>query len=125
MDRQSDFVTVAEAAVILGRSKSAIYKALNSSPPRLVYADRGKGLLCRQDLERHFATHTRPRIDKPMLALPSGPVDSRFVCKDEWNQVAEIANRMLDVGAWSAPPWDGCRWAVICGVIDMARSEVF
>ena len=66
MSCKKQLITVAQAADVLGRSKSAIYKALNDSPPRLSYSDPVKRLLERQGLEQRFARSSRPRVDMPL-----------------------------------------------------------
>ena len=65
MSATKTLIPVAEAAEILGRSKSTVYAALNASPPRLHYQDVRRRLLLREGLETRFARSTRPRIDKP------------------------------------------------------------
>ena len=76
MSCKKQLITVAQAADVLGRSKSAIYKTLNDSPPHLSYADPLKRLLERQGLEERFARSTRPRADKPLTKIDTPIYDS-------------------------------------------------
>ena len=65
MSATKTLISVAEAAEILGRSKSTVYAALNSLPPRLHYQDVRRRLLLREGLETRFARSTRPGINTP------------------------------------------------------------
>ena len=124
MSENRKLITVAEAAKILGRSKSTIYAALNASPPRLHYQDVRKRLLLREGLEERFARSTRPRADKPMAPSPA-PVPQKPIQMDQWEEIAKVANELIDVEAWaSPPPWTADRWAGLAGVLDLARLEV-
>ena len=126
MSCKKQLITVAQAADVLGRSKSAIYKALNDSPPRLSYADPLKRLLERQGLEERFARSTRPRADKPLakpLAMAAEPVRRERTFDEELAAVARVANGYLDCKFWGPPPWTAQQWGVLAGVIDLARSR--
>ena len=111
--RTGQLITVAEAAQILGRSKSAVYQAIRATPPRLHYADPLRRLIARDGLEERWARSTRPRVD---YAVPQRPKQSY------WEQVAERANEMLDPDTWGPPPWPPERWAALAGVIDQATE---
>ena len=116
-------ISVAEAAEILGRSKSTVYAALNSSPPRLHYQDVRRRLLLREGLETRFARSTRPRIDKPQaqaLALKGKTTDF----EKQWEVIADVANQTLDCGAWSAPTWSAHQWAVLAGTIQVGMEAL-
>jgi len=123
MSATKTLISVAEAAEILGRSKSTVYAALNSSPPRLHYQDVRRRLLLREGLETRFARSTRPRIDKPQaqaLALKGKITD----LEKQWEIIAEVANQTLDRGAWSAPPWSAHQWAVLAGTIQVGMEAL-
>ncbi len=124
MSATKTLISVAEAAEILGRSKSTVYFALNATPPRLHYQDVRRRLLLREGLETRFARSTRPRIDKPQVqpSAPIGKTTNNF--ENQWEFIAEVANNTLDCGSWSAPPWTGQQWAVLAGCIDIAIEEV-
>lgn len=123
MSATKTLISVAEAAEILGRSKSTIYAALNSLPPRLHYQDVRRRLLLREGLETRFARSTRPRIDKPQAQAAERKSKTADFEK-QWEIVAEVANEILDCGVWSAPPWSAHQWAVLAGCIDIAIEEV-
>ena len=125
MTENRKLITVAEAAEILNRSKSTIYAALNASPPRLHYHDVRKRLLLREGLEERFNRSTRPRADKPRPQASPAPVPQKPIHEDEWQQIAEVANELIDVEAWaSPPPWTADRWAGLAGILDLARADV-
>ena len=125
MSFKKQLVTVSQAADVLGRSKSAIYKALNDSPPRLSYADPLKCLLECQGLEERFARSTRPRADKPLkrrLTIMDEPSRQESPLDKDWEEIARVANTYLDCKLWAPPPWTSQQWGVLAGVIDMACS---
>ena len=124
MSATKTLISVAEAAEILGRSKSTVYAALNSSPPRLHYHDVRRRLLLREGLEARFARSTRPRIDKPQAQASQAKSKTTIDFEKQWEIIAETANKTLDCGAWSAPPWSAYQWAVLAGCIDIAIEEV-
>ena len=119
MDENKKLITVAQAAEILGRSKSTIYAALNAHPPRLHYHDVRRRLLLRDGLEERFARSTRPRIDKPQAKPP----EQVPIQPDGWDEIASRCNQLLDFSLWGPGPWSGDRWASLAGVIDLARVE--
>ena len=124
MSATKTLISIAEAAEILGRSKSTIYAALNASPPRLHYQDVRRRLLLREGLENRFARSTRPRIDKPQPQASEAKSKTANDFEKQWEIIAEVANQTLDYGAWSAPPWSAHQWAVLAGCIDIAIEEV-
>ena len=124
MSATKTLISVAEAAEILDRSKSTVYAALNSLPPRLHYQDVRRRLLLREGLETRFARSTRPRIDKPQSQASEAKSKTANDFEKQWEVIAEIANKTLDCSAWSAPPWTGQQWAVLAGCIDIAIEEV-
>ena len=117
-------ISVAEAADILGRSKSTVYAALNASPPRLHYQDVRRRLLLREGLETRFARSTRPRIDKPQVqpSAPMGKPTNNF--EKHWEVIAEVANNTLDLSLWPAPPWSAHQWAVLAGTIQVGMEAL-
>ena len=123
MTAAKTLISVAEAAEILGRSKSTVYAALNSLPPRLHYHDVRRRLLLREGLENRFARSTRPRIDKPQPQASEAKSKTANDFEKQWEIIAEVANLTLDCSAWSAPPWSPHQWAVLAGCIDIAIEE--
>ena len=122
MSATKTLISVAEAAEILGRSKSTVYAALNSSPPRLHYHDVRRRLILREGLENRFARSTRPRIDKPQPQASDAKSKTANDFEKQWEIFAETANKTLDCGAWSAPPWTGQQWAVLAGTIQVGME---
>ena len=120
MAENKKLITVAQAAEVLGRSKSAIYAALKSHPPRLRYHDPVQRLLLRDGLEARFARSTRPRVDKPQAKAS----ESITVTSDDWNAIAAQCNQLIDFELWGPGPWSADRWAGLAGVIEAARREV-
>lgn len=121
MENKRELTSVQQAAQILNRSPAAIYKAIHDG--RLHYADPVLRKLDRKNIEQHFSRSTRPRIDKPMPS--STPVEQRPIQPDQWEEIAAVANELMDPEAWSTPPpWPADRWAGLCGVIDLAREDV-
>ena len=123
MSATKTLIPVAEAAEILGRSKSTVYAALNSSPPRLHYHDVRRRLLLREGLETRFARSTRPRIDKPQAQAAERKSKTADFEK-QWEVIAEIANKTLDCSAWPAPPWSAHQWAVLAGTIQVGMEAL-
>ena len=123
MTENKKLITVAEAAEILGRTKSAIYAALNASPPRLHYHDVRKRLLLREGLEERFNRSTRPRADKPRPQAPE-PAPTPLSFEEKWELIAESANQILDCEAWSGPPWTAHQWGVLAGAIEIAIEDL-
>jgi hypothetical protein len=109
-------ISVREAAAILQRSPSAVYQAIKASPPRLTYADPLRRLIARDGLEARWARSTRARVDCP---IPSAERSQRRY----WDRFADAANEMLDCDAWSGPPWNAERWAVLVGVMQQAADD--
>ena len=123
MSATKTLISVAEAAEILGRSKSTVYAALNALPPRLHYHDVRRRLLLREGLEIRFARSTRPRIDKPQPQASEAKSKTTDFEK-QWEVIAEVANQTLDYGAWSAPPWSAHQWAVLAGTIQVGMEAL-
>ncbi len=124
MSATKTLISVAEAAEILGRSKSTVYAALNSSPPRLHYHDVRRRLLLREGLETRFARSTRPRIDKPQAQASEAKSKTANDFEKQWKIIAETANKTLDSSAWLAPPWSGQQWAVLAGTIQVGMEAL-
>jgi hypothetical protein len=130
MAENKKLITVAEAAKILGRSKSAIYAALNASPPRLHYHDVRRRLLLRAGLEERFNRSTRPRVDCTRPAAPEpdphppDPKAEALNFEQRWQLIAESANEILDPAAWSGPPWSAHQWGVLAGALEIAIEDL-
>ncbi len=124
MSATKTLISVAEAAEILGRSKSTVYAALNATPPRLHYHDVRRRLLLRDGLETRFARSTRPRIDKAQVQPSAPKVKTTNNFEKQWEIIAETANKTFDSSAWLAPPWSGQQWAVLAGTIQVGMEAL-
>ncbi|QNI42991.1 hypothetical protein [Synechococcus sp. A15-28] len=121
MESKRQLISEKEAAAILNRTPSAIYRALADN--RLRFADERNRKLDRRNLEERFSRSTRPRADKPM-ASPA-PVEQQPIHEDDWQEIAAVANELIDAAAWATPPpWTADRWAGLAGVLEIARIEV-
>ena len=69
--REQDLITQAQAATILGRSVSAISRAVKAG--RLEYVDPKRRLFSRPGLEVRYANHTLRRVDQPMVKTQKSP----------------------------------------------------
>ena len=63
--REQDLINQKQAAAILGRSVSAVSRAVKAG--RLEYVDPKRRLFSRPGLEVRYANHTRRRVDQPMV----------------------------------------------------------
>ena len=78
---EKDLITAKQAGRILGRSPSAISRALKSG--RLEYIDAGKRLLYRPGIEQRYANKTRPKADCSQKAQRDNKVDEHFGLMNE------------------------------------------
>ena len=121
MEERRELITVKQAAEILNRSVSGIYKALHSN--RLRYADEFHRLLDRKGLEERFARATRPRIDYPAPTPATKAEEEEITFEDRWAAIADGANQILDPEAWGQPPWTAHQWGVLAGALDIAIQD--
>ena len=121
MEEPRELITVRQAAVILNRSISAVYKALHAG--RLHYADEFHRLLDRKGLEERFARATRPRIDYPAPTLATKSEIEEVTFEDRWAAIADGANQILDPEAWGPPPWSAHEWGVLAGALEIAIQD--
>ena len=121
MEEPRELITVKQAAEILNRSISGIYKAIHAG--RLHYADEFHRLLDRKGLEERFARSTRPRIDYPAPTPAAKPEEGEVTFEDRWVAIADGANQILDPEAWGPPPWTAHQWGVLAGALDIAIAD--
>ena len=123
-----DLITAKEAARILGRSESAISRALKDG--RLEYCDPVKRLLFRPGLEVRFARRTRQKIDcsyapvRGEAAELPDPPQLPPVALTFWDRAAQKLALVLD-GApayWAEAP-DGERLKLFCQSLDLIRQQ--
>ena len=69
--REQDLINQKQAAAILGRSISAVSRAVKAG--RLEYVDPKRRLFSRPGLEVRYANHTRRRVDQPMVKTQKAP----------------------------------------------------
>ena len=108
-----EFVTVKEAAMLLGVSEQAVHAACRRGRIRFETIG-GVRVLQRDGLAARWHGSSQRRRVVPQSAAP-GP---------DWPAIAERANEMLDCAAWGAPPWPSDRWATLQMVISLAREAV-
>ena len=105
------WVTVAEAAQILGLSVQGVHKRLKSG--RFPYELSGGVRVLRRDgLEAAWFGSSQRLADMP----PQG----RAAISGGWQQVAALLNSYLP--DWPAPPWDADQTATLAMVLDLARE---
>ena len=125
---EKDLITAKQAARLLGRSQSAISRALKDG--RLEYIDPVKRLLFRPGLEVRFARRTRQKIDcsyAPVRGdaaeLPEPP-QLPPVALTFWERAAQKLAVVLD-GApayWAEAP-DGERLKLFCQSLDLIKQQ--
>ena len=104
--REQDLINQKQAAAILGRSVSAISRAVKAG--RLEYVDSKRRLFSRPGLEVRNANHTRRRVDQPMAktqnsagvpnrtaADPPGAAPERTIPETYWERVADKLDFVL------------------------------
>ena len=131
---RKDLITCQQAAQILGRSPSAISRALAQG--RLKYADPTRKLLLRQGLELRYANATRPKADAPQkvkrndkaaerLALlpdPPGPPEIETSYWPRLHQKLAVAMAGSKF-YWQREP-NPHQLMLFCRTIDELRSQV-
>ena len=125
---EKDLITAKQAARLLGRSQSAISRALKDG--RLEYIDPVKRLLFRPGLEVRFARRTRQKADCDYAPVrgdaaelpdppPLPPVALTF-----WDRAAQKLAVVLD-GApayWAGEP-DADRLRLFSQALDLVRQQ--
>lgn len=107
----TDYVTVREAAALLGVSVQSVHKACRTGRIR-VHHVKGVRVLERDGLERRWWGSSQRLADRPAPPLAAEPPD--------WQQIAAAANPMLDPDLWGPPPWPADRWATLAMVLSLA-----
>lgn len=125
---EKDLITAKQAARLLGRSQSAISRALKDG--RLEYIDPVKRLLFRPGLEVRFARRTRQKIDcsyAPVRGdaaeLPEPP-QLPPVANDYWTRAMQKLEVVL-AGAphyWAGEP-DADRLRLFSQALDLVRQQ--
>ena len=132
---EKDGITAKQAAQILGRSPSAISRALASG--RLEYCDPERKLLSRPGLEQRFANRTRPKADVRQVAQRDTGIEERIallpeppsppaIATDYWGRLAQKLALVLDGGEayWQREEPDAHHLKLFCHCVDELRIQV-
>lgn len=128
-----EFLSVAEAAAVLGVSRTAVYHALDSG--RLQAHDyQGKRVLLRTGLRRQYYGNTMQRANSPSLqpkgesqdlsAMVQGLLAERSEFQAFAEAMAELLRDQLDPALWGPQPWEPWRWAVMLVATDRAVARL-
>jgi excisionase family DNA binding protein len=128
-----DFLSIAEAAAVLGVSRSAVYHALDSG--RLQSHEyQGKRVLLRTGLRRQYYNSTMQRADSPSLRpkaegqdlsrMVQGLLDDRPEFLAFAEAMAELLADQLDPELWGPQPWEPWRWATVLVATDRAVAKL-
>ena len=141
--REQDLINQKQAAAILGRSISAVSRAVKAG--RLEYVDKDRRLFSRPGLEVRYANHTRRRVDQPMVktqkapgdqnrppsdppgpALPKGvtrAAPERTIPETYWERVADKLDCVLQGCSQYWPQYDAERLRVFARALDEVRAQ--
>ena len=134
--REQDLINQKQAAAILGRSVSAISRAVKAG--RLEYVDPKRRLFSRPGLEVRYANHTRRRVDQPMVKtqkllgnygthvpefLPFESAPERTIPETYWERVADKLDFVLQGCSQYWPQYDAERLRVFARALDEVRDQ--
>ena len=131
--REQDLINQKQAAAILGRSVSAISRAVKAG--RLDYADPKRRLFSRPGLEVRYANHTRRRVDQPMVKTqnlvaasrgdhqPEPESVARTIPETYWERVADKLDCVLQGCSNYWPVYDAERLRVFARALDEVRDQ--
>ena len=126
--REQDLINQKQAAAILGRSVSAVSRAVSAG--RLEYVDPKRRLFSRPGLEVRYANHTRRRVDQPMVktqkaptADPPGAAPERTIPETYWERVADKLDCVLQGCSNYWPVYDAERLRVFARALDEVRDQ--
>ena len=132
--REQDLINQKQAAAILGRSISAVSRAVKEG--RLDYADPKRRLFSRPGLEVRYANHTRRRVDQPMVKTQnlesrserfrseSQPESvARTIPETYWERVADKLDFVLQGCSQYWPQYDAERLRVFARALDEVRDQ--
>jgi excisionase family DNA binding protein len=106
-----DWLTVAEAAQLLGVAKVAVYKALNVG--RLEFRlIEGRKCIEARNLRARFWGSSQRLADQPAHGWQREP---------DWEAIGEVLNAYLG-DEWPGPPWDGDQAATVAMCISLAQE---
>ena len=132
--REQDLINQKQAAAILGRSVSAISRAVKAG--RLEYLDPKRRLFSRPGLEVRYPNHTRRRVDQPMVKTqkapggsnerpsdPPGAAPERTIPETYWERVADKLDFVLQGCSKYWPVYDAERLRVFARALDEVRDQ--
>ena len=131
--REQDLINQKQAATILGRSVSAISRAVKAG--RLEYVDPKRRLFSRPGLEVRYANHTRRRVDQPMVKTQKlnfrpakhlaiqRPEPERTIPETYWERVADKLDCVLQGCSNYWPEYDAERLRVFARALDEVRDQ--
>ena len=128
--REQDLINQKQAAAILGRSISAVSRAVKEG--RLDYADPKRRLFSRPGLEVRYANHTRRRVDQPQMkrnfqgdnvTLIEEPSEERTIPETYWERVADKLDFVLQGCSKYWPVYDAERLRVFARALDEVRQQ--
>ena len=128
--REQDLINQKQAAAILGRSISAVSRAVKEG--WLDYADPKRRLFSRPGLEVRYANHTRRRVDQPQMkrnfqgdnvTLIEEPSEERTIPETYWERVADKLDFVLQGCSKYWPVYDAERLRVFARALDEVRDQ--
>ncbi len=131
--REQDLINQKQAATILGRSVSAVSRAVKAG--RLEYVDPKRRLFSRPGLEVRYANHTRRRVDQPMVKTqklgstsrgsqaPEPESVARTIPETYWERVADKLDCVLQGCSSYWPVYDAERLRVFARALDEVRDQ--
>lgn len=122
-------VNVTEASEALGFSSRTSLQRLIKAGHLAAYVRGKRGRAVMLETEPVGLPPLRDAVRGLTVARVGSPLWAKTPSKAEayaaaWDELAQIANEMLDLRQWSAPPWSGQQWASLAGVAELARLEV-
>ncbi len=111
------FVTVAEAAVIVGVTPAAVHKRIRAGTIASETARNGQRILKRDGLERRWWGSSQRIADMPdhgRQAISSAP---------DWQAIADRFNAFIDPAAWGPPPWTADQLQTLQTLLELATDE--
>ena len=111
LNLKADYVTVREAAALLGVTVQSVHQACRVGRIRFELV-KGVRVLQRDGLERRWWGSSQRLADRPTSPPPAPATPA-------WQQIAALLNGYLGSG-WPAPPWDADQVATVALCLSMA-----
>jgi hypothetical protein len=112
------FVTVAEAAVIVGVTPQAVHKRIRAGTIPSEAARNGQRILRRDGLERRWWGSSQRIAD-----MPDHGRQAISSTQPDWQAIADRLNSFIDPHAWTAPPWSADQVATLQTLLELATDE--